>query len=162
MKQPPLKPTMESTITLNLLAATSGVLTHIAIFRRGEWDVASPSVFVFYSTVFAAAALLSYSNFVSAPLSAIVQMAGSHVAALYSSMLVYRAFFHRLSKYPGPFLARLTNFYITALSVKRLHLFKEVQQLHQQYGDFVRLGECFQWFNGAFSCRLTNLFCSAT
>ncbi|KAH6843376.1 cytochrome P450 monooxygenase-like protein [Chaetomium sp. MPI-CAGE-AT-0009] len=131
---------MQSTLTLNLLAAASGVLTHLAVFRRGEWDVASPSVFVFYTTVFAAASLASYSSFISTPLSVIAQMAGSHVAMLYTSVLVYRAFFHRLSKYPGPFLARLTNFYITALSMKRLHLFKEVQKLHEQYGDYVRLG----------------------
>ncbi|KAK4034826.1 cytochrome P450 monooxygenase [Parachaetomium inaequale] len=128
---------MESTLVLNLLAAATGVFTHLAVFRRGEWDVASPSIFVFYSTIFAAAALSSHAGLVSAPL---LVVSGCHVGALYTSMLVYRAFFHRISTYPGPFLARLTNFYITALSMKKLHLFEEVQRLHAQYGDYVRLG----------------------
>ncbi|KAJ5758202.1 Cytochrome P450 [Penicillium nucicola] len=55
-------------------------------------------------------------------------------------MLVYRAFLHRLSRFPGPFLARLSNFYVTALSGKKLQLCDEIQKLHQQYGDYVRIG----------------------
>ncbi|KAJ0418348.1 cytochrome P450 [Aspergillus carlsbadensis] len=55
-------------------------------------------------------------------------------------MLCYRAFWHRLSSFPGPFVARLSNLYVTALSAKNLHLYEEVQRLHQQYGDYVRLG----------------------
>ena len=132
---------MAPALVLNLLAAASGVFTHLAVFRRGEWDVASPSVFVFYFTIFAAAALSSHVGLVDAPLLVVAQIGGCHVGALYTSMLVYRGFFHRLSKFPGPFLARLTNFYITALSMKKLHLFEEVQKLHAQYGDYVRLGE---------------------
>lgn len=30
---------------------------------------------------------------------------------LFGSMLVYRAFFHRLGRFPGPFAARLSNLY---------------------------------------------------
>ncbi|KAE8405503.1 cytochrome P450 [Aspergillus pseudonomiae] len=55
-------------------------------------------------------------------------------------MLFYRAFWHRLGGYPGPFLARLSNFYVTSLSAKSLHLYEEVRELHRQYGDYVRLG----------------------
>ncbi|KAL5337622.1 cytochrome P450 [Aspergillus crustosus] len=51
-------------------------------------------------------------------------------------MLFYRAFWHRLSSFPGPFWARLTNLYVTALSAKRLRLYEEIQKLHQQYGDY--------------------------
>ncbi|RMZ81318.1 hypothetical protein DV737_g2605, partial [Chaetothyriales sp. CBS 132003] len=40
----------------------------------------------------------------------------------------------------GPFLARLSNVYITSLSVKKFHLFEEVQSLHAKYGDIVRVG----------------------
>ncbi|KAK4149486.1 cytochrome P450 monooxygenase [Chaetomidium leptoderma] len=124
----------------NLLAAATGVFAHLAVFRAGEWDVASPSIFVFYVTVFAAAGLSSYTHIIGAPLGAVAQFFGCHVAALYTSMLLYRGFFHRLSEYPGPFAARFTNFYITGLSMKKLQLFDEVQKLHAQYGDYVRLG----------------------
>ena len=124
-----------------LLAAASGVSAHLAVFRKGEWDVASPSILVFYFTMFAAALSLSYFPTINVSPGFAAQTVACHVAGLYTSMLLYRAFFHRLSKYPGPVLARLTNFYITALSMKKLHLFEEVQKLHAQYGDYVRLGE---------------------
>jgi cytochrome P450 len=74
-------------------------------------------------------------------------MASLYVAGLFSSMLIYRAFFHRLRHYPGPFLAKLSTFYITARSVKKLHLFEEVQKLHAQYGDYVRLGNYTRWMS---------------
>lgn len=66
---------------------------------------------------------------------------GYYVAGLYASMTMYRAYLHRLCKYPGPALASLTNFYVTARSVSKFQLFKEVQKLHLQYGDYVRLGK---------------------
>ena len=128
-----------------LLAAASGVSAHLTVFRNGEWDVASPSILVFYFTMSAAALSLSYFPSINVSPGFAAQTVACHVAGLYTSMLLYRAFFHRLSKYPGPVLARLTNFYITALSMKKLHLFEEVQKLHAQYGDYVRLGECDLW-----------------
>jgi hypothetical protein len=63
------------------------------------------------------------------------------VLGVFASMALYRGLFHRLSAFPGPFLARFSNFYITYLSIKRSHLYEEVEQLHQEHGDFVRIGE---------------------
>ncbi|POR38861.1 Cytochrome P450 [Tolypocladium paradoxum] len=123
----------------NLLAGLGGVSAHVLVFRVGEWDVASPSVVLCHVLVFVAVALVSYTQF-QVPVAEVARCSSYYIAGLYLSMLLYRAFFHRLSKYPGPFLARLTNFYITALSMKKLHLFEEVQKLHVQYGDYVRLG----------------------
>ncbi|KAL2152874.1 hypothetical protein VTH82DRAFT_4029 [Thermothelomyces myriococcoides] len=134
---------MSSVLTRDGLAVASGVFAHVAVFRRGEWDVAAPSVFAVYFLVFASALGFAYTGFLGPQFpsySVIAQLEALHVAGIYTSMLLYRAFFHRLRKYPGPFLARLTNFYITARSMKKLHLFEEVQKLHEQYGDYVRLG----------------------
>lgn len=75
------------------------------------------------------------------PFNEAVEVAISYLVGLYFSMLIYRAFFHRLSRYPGPFLAKLSNFYITARSVRNLQLFKEIEHIHHQYGDYVRLGK---------------------
>jgi hypothetical protein len=58
-------------------------------------------------------------------------------------VLVYRGLFHRLNRFPGPFFARFSNFYVTSLSAKKLHLYEEVQRLHEQHGDYVRLGRSF-------------------
>ncbi|KAK4135118.1 putative cytochrome P450 oxidoreductase [Trichocladium antarcticum] len=127
-----------STLTAPL-AMASGVLVHLLVFRKGEWDVAAPSILVSYVSIFAATALV-VRIFLDMPISTVSQLGACHVAGLYASMVVYRAFFHRLAAFPGPFLARVSNFYITALSMKKLHLFDEVQKLHAQYGDYVRLG----------------------
>lgn len=135
------KPIMATATFLNLLAAASGAFTHLAVFRKGEWDVAAPSVFALYSSIFAAALLSTFSPLINVSTVVVTQLAICHVAGLYTSMVLYRSFFHRLSQYPGPFLARVTNFYITALSMKKLHLFEEIQKLHAQYGDYVRVGK---------------------
>lgn len=123
------------------LAAASGVLAHLAVFRSGEWDEASPAVVRFYASVFAALSMLSLYTHSDVSIPVLLRLGSYHVAGLFASILVYRAFFHRLRKFPGPFLARLSNFYITALSLERLQLFAQVKRLHQEYGDYVRLGE---------------------
>ncbi|KAK4448808.1 Tryprostatin B 6-hydroxylase [Podospora aff. communis PSN243] len=125
-------------VALSVLAIASGIAAHLAVFRKGEWDVASPSIFVFYIVSFALVSLPAHYH-LGFPLLSAVTLAGLHVAGLFGSMLVYRAWFHRLSAYPGPFLARLTTFYITARSMKKLHLYEEVQKLHAEHGDYVRL-----------------------
>lgn len=123
-----------------VFAALGGVAAHLFVFRLGEWDVKSPSIFVGHVLVFASAAAASNRLLATTTLE-VAHLAGWYVAGLYLSMLVYRAFFHRLSSYPGPFLARLSNFYITARSMKKMQLFEEVRTLHSQYGDYLRLGE---------------------
>ncbi|KAI0506267.1 cytochrome P450 monooxygenase-like protein [Xylaria bambusicola] len=110
----------------NVLATASGISTHVLVFRVGEWDVVSHFVLIFY--------------LFRVPIFEAVKFAGCHIFGLYLSILVYRVFYHRLSKYPGPFLARLTNFYITKRSIKKLHLFEEIRKLHEEYGDYVRVG----------------------
>lgn len=60
---------------------------------------------------------------------------------LTSSILIYRAFFHRLRRFPGPFAARLSKLYAVSLSTG-LRYNIELQKLHQKYGDVVRTGRC--------------------
>ncbi|KAI0534986.1 putative cytochrome P450 oxidoreductase [Xylaria digitata] len=123
----------------SILASASGISAHLLVFRVGEWDAVSPLIFVFYLTVFLVGTFVANLHF-NIPVIEVTRLAGYHVFGLYLSMLIYRVFLHRLSKYPGPFLARVTNFYITARSLRKLHLFEEVEKLHAEYGDYVRLG----------------------
>jgi len=121
------------------LALLSGLIAHLAVFRRGEWDASSPSILKFYFFSFILVSFPLHVR-VGIAVSGILKLASCHAIGLFTSILVYRAWFHRLSAYPGPFLARLTNFYITTLSMKKLHLYDEVQKLHARFGDYVRLG----------------------
>jgi tryprostatin B 6-hydroxylase len=63
---------------------------------------------------------------------------GSYFSALITSILVYRVFFHPLRNFPGPFSVRLSKFFHTLLIGKESKNNVLADQLHQQYGEFVR------------------------
>ncbi|KXJ87560.1 benzoate 4-monooxygenase cytochrome P450 [Microdochium bolleyi] len=130
------------------VALLLGSAAHILLFRYGEWHLSTIKILLSYIAVQAAAIA------VLPKLDAPFGTDGSHVAAariaatlgflwsagVFGSMLVYRGFFHRLGHFPGPFVARFTNFHITILSAKKLHLYEEIEALHKKYGDIVRVG----------------------
>ncbi len=62
-----------------------------------------------------------------------------YLAGLYTSLIAYRSFFHPLNKFPGPFGARISTFWLSA-HLKDGDAYRRVQNLHEQYGDFVRVG----------------------
>ncbi|KAH7014166.1 cytochrome P450 [Microdochium trichocladiopsis] len=125
-----------------------GVASHLSLFRFGEWHLSTVKLVLSFTAVQAATITLlpraeqplgtNGSHFAAARVS--VTLGALWIAGVFVSMLIYRGFFHRLCRFPGPFMARFSNFYVTGLSAKRLRLYKEVQQLHRQYGDIVRLG----------------------
>ncbi|TPX18354.1 uncharacterized protein E0L32_011729 [Thyridium curvatum] len=123
-----------------------GISLHLFVFRIGEWDLATMRLIL--GTVYiqvAATALLVYAfpdvyPSVLETAGIVARLLGLVITGIWSSMLVYRGFFHRLCRFPGPFLARFSNFYIAGISMKKLLLHKEVQALHRQYGDYVRIG----------------------
>ncbi|KAL2837526.1 cytochrome P450 [Aspergillus pseudodeflectus] len=125
---------MEAQLTLS---GASGICIHLFLFRIGEWDLKAPLIVMVYALAFVLA--ISLDRFNTLPGISPIKLLGCHVLGIYSSILFYRAFWHRLSGFPGPFLAKLSNLYVTALSAKKLHLYEEVQKMHQQYGDYVRL-----------------------
>ncbi|KAF3020671.1 hypothetical protein E8E14_013057 [Neopestalotiopsis sp. 37M] len=69
-----------------------------------------------------------------------VVVAATFQGCLLLSIAIYRLGFHRCSKFPGPVGARLSRFYATYLSLKNVQYYKELQKMHDTYGDFVRTG----------------------
>ncbi|KAI1128973.1 cytochrome P450 [Nemania abortiva] len=60
-------------------------------------------------------------------------------ATYWLAVFAYRLLLHPLSKYPGPFVAKLTEGYAGFYAgLQRLHLV--TQQNHQKYGNVVRIG----------------------
>ncbi|RSL58249.1 hypothetical protein CEP54_007900 [Fusarium duplospermum] len=122
-----------------------GVLLHVVFFCRGEWDVYTNKIVVAWlgtltaSTVLIAECTQDHVSYWGA-----FAIASTYCFTLTTgticSILIYRAMFHRLNVFPGPFGARLSNLYVTALGLKKRHLYKEVQELHRKYGDVVRIG----------------------
>ncbi|KAG9235686.1 putative benzoate 4-monooxygenase cytochrome P450 [Amylocarpus encephaloides] len=63
------------------------------------------------------------------------------LTTLWTSILLYRAFFHPLKNFPGPFGAKLSKFWSLSQVVKsKVRYYTVVNELHHQYGDYVRTG----------------------
>lgn len=60
------------------------------------------------------------------------------VTVLFSSIAIYRLFFHKLCRFPGPKMAALTKFWNLSLAVEG-RTPARIQALHDKYGDFVRI-----------------------
>ncbi|KAF1944269.1 cytochrome P450 [Clathrospora elynae] len=61
-------------------------------------------------------------------------------AGLFASLSVYRLVIHRCRRYPGPPIAKLTRFYAAYLNAKDGQFYQEMAKLHDQYGDYLRMG----------------------
>lgn len=71
-----------------------------------------------------------------------IYMVSFMLTGILSSIFLYRiSFFHRLYKFPGPFRAKISNLYLTKRSVASFQLYREIQDLHKNYGDIVRVGK---------------------
>ncbi|KAJ4248829.1 hypothetical protein NW762_012667 [Fusarium torreyae] len=127
----------------------SGCVMHILFYRRGEWDllatrlvqtyIAIPLIVIGAMGIAKHKALLNTTNLSTAAASVLL-FEFAHIVGIFSSILAYRTLFHRLNRFPGPFCARISNLYPTYLRTKNVQLYEEVEELHQKYGDFVRLG----------------------
>lgn len=62
------------------------------------------------------------------------------LTGLFLRISLYRTYFHRLHKFPGPLGARLTKFWALGQVAKTVQWNEAVRGLHQQFGDFVRIG----------------------
>lgn len=121
-----------------------GVLVHIFVLRKGEWDLWTVKFIKTWATYEVTVSLFLtqlYSFSVWQALSVTNKWFASFAAGLTISILSYRAFFHRLNHFPGPFIARLSTVYATYLAVDEEHMYLEVQKLHEKYGDIVRIGK---------------------
>lgn len=130
-----------------------GLSSHL-YFVRGEWDNA------IWKQILAL--------FLLQPLSLVVLVASgcgvlgsfmttlildlSYLLPLFLSIALYRLFFHRLHKFPGPFWARLSMLWM----VKKLNnqdQYELLHALHQKYGDVVRIGMERKWISCCHGCR---------
>lgn len=121
-----------------------GVLGHVGLLRFGEWDTYSVRLgaapFLLEALVSAVLLHLQPDRSVGSAVQEAAALNASLFAGVIASMLVYRAFFHRLRVFPGPFQARLSKFYMVVEGGKRGRPFDVIGRLHAEHGDFVRVG----------------------
>ncbi|KAI0532394.1 cytochrome P450 monooxygenase-like protein [Xylaria digitata] len=125
------------------LPAIAGVVSHLAYFIHGEHMLTAYKLVIAAllcpPTVIALLTILA-----GLPLSHAVLLTsisyGAYMTALFTSILVYRAFFHPLRSFPGPRLARLSQFYHFFRIRAKVDNYRHLDRLHAQYGEYVRVG----------------------
>lgn len=126
-----------------VLAIASGVISHLTIFVQGEWHLWTGTILCTYLSV----AFLMFSiqihlfalRLCEAAISTL-ELGTAHIIALFSSIVIYRIFFHRLRKFRGPFWASVTKFWhVWKCRTSQNHLV--LDDLRKQYGNIVRTGK---------------------
>ncbi|KAL2043852.1 hypothetical protein N7G274_003372 [Stereocaulon virgatum] len=127
----------------NLIAAALGVSSHLLLFIRGEHHEEGPLWLGLYLlialVIFVGQMMIGHVYAQDAAL-AVLWVMTSFSTSLFTSILIYRIFFHRLRSFPGPFLAKTTKFWHVSKVARRSDNFRQLDSLYHRYGEFVRTG----------------------
>lgn len=128
--------------TEGTLAFGAGVATHVLYFNRGEHHLHPQRYMQAFALVsLAATVLLLFRH--SLESTQAVKIVGTldlyFLAGLYASVLVYRQFLHPLNKFPGPLGSRISGLFLS-IGFRNADSAIQYRRLHEQYGDFVRVG----------------------
>ncbi|TGO47638.1 hypothetical protein BCON_0269g00040 [Botryotinia convoluta] len=125
-----------------LTASCIGIATHSLIFIYNEWHLLAPailSIHLLLAITVVAAEIWNGGTTYFSHLAAAISIV-CYLTSLFSSIVIYRLFFHRLRHFPGPRLAAASKlWHVWQCRDSRNHLVLE--RLHQKYGSFVRTGE---------------------
>ncbi|KAI1311860.1 putative benzoate 4-monooxygenase cytochrome P450 [Xylaria venustula] len=126
----------------SLGALISGLIIHHTIFIKGEWHLHGPLILRLYVALSLISSVtycyIAKQNFVSCVLSTAFLLS-FHVIGLFGSIFLYRAWFHPLKHFHGPFLAKTSKiWHVWKIRHTQNHLFLEA--LRKEYGDFIRTG----------------------
>ena len=126
----------------HILASILGLVAHQLVFIRGEWHLLAPTVFsthIVLAFLFIGAQIQSSTSAIDSIVHALTSIA-CYLLSLFTSIAIYRIYFHRLRHFPGPRLAAVSKlWHVWQCRDSRNHLVLE--NLHQKYGSFVRSGE---------------------
>ena len=136
--------------------AAVGVASHLLYFIRGDHNRYAHRWITRALTGITALALvvlyLEKFDYVRAAILTSL-FAPSYFAGLYTSISLYRLFFHPLRRFPGPFWARLSNLYHLYI-IRKSDNYLVMQKLHEKYGPIVRTGT---WAASSTKCAWTNV-----
>ncbi|KAJ5669801.1 hypothetical protein N7462_010871 [Penicillium macrosclerotiorum] len=114
----------------SLVGGALGVALHRGLFIHGEWHVRAPAVLLHHLGYFLVLAMaVNRASFIIM----------GYLLGLFSSIIIYRIFLHRLRSFPGPRLARITKIW-HAWHCRYSQNYLLLSKLHDEYGDFVRTG----------------------
>lgn len=118
-----------------VLAPLSAIILHEYVLRRVEVDhLALP---IIGSALAAYWILVYYTGFISGTL-----VTSLFWVPLWLYIGAYRAFFHPLKDFPGPFGAKLSRWWTVKQTWDSdLHYHRVLQRLQVEHGDYVRTGQ---------------------
>ncbi|KAH8197541.1 hypothetical protein TruAng_008277 [Truncatella angustata] len=131
-----------SIIEVALIGAGLGITSHLGYFIRGEFVESAPRLLIVaLATPPASVALLTaYTHLSLAGAIKITTIGyGAYSAALVTSMVMYRLFFHPLRHFHGPKFATITQMY-HAYQISQGNNYVYLARMHAAYGGFVRIG----------------------
>lgn len=121
----------------------AGFASHVLYFVHGEHHMNAPVLFYSYTALAGAAFFLELQTDDQTYRGA-VQNTTLHICAytltLFTSIIIYRVYFHRLHSFPGPFLARVSKLWHVYQARHSLN-HQLILRLHKEYGPFVRIGK---------------------
>ncbi|KAI0466717.1 cytochrome P450 [Xylaria cf. heliscus] len=123
-------------------ASAAGVISHLKFFRVGEHHMYGPQYVLGAILAFAISAIVQSRLFQLSNHAAVLRtfaLAASYFVGLYSSLVIYRIFFHPLKKFPGPLGFKVSSTWFMTHLMGR-DAFRQLLKLHQQHGNFVRIG----------------------
>jgi hypothetical protein len=124
-------------------AAGAGIASHLGYFIHGEHHAESTRIFGLFTLVNAIVFGVQVRFLGQDIILSIFRtsaIATSYVIALWTSMSVYRLFFHRLRSFPGPLPAKVSKLWHSYQAIPKLDSFRWLAKLHEEYGDVVRTG----------------------
>lgn len=127
---------------INIVLLAAGVISHVGFFNNGEHHMHGLQYLQLCLSVIiiSALALIGSTHVASGQaIGAVTHYLGFYLAGLYSSLVIYRLFFHPLKHFAGPFSVKISNLCFSARLIN-LNAHKKVLALHEKYGDFVRIG----------------------
>jgi hypothetical protein len=131
-----------------LVGTTLGVASHLGYFIHGEHHMQTTKIAAFFivAPVVLFITLSKYvegGSYVEAGKTTAVAT-GSYFTALSTSILIYRAFFHPLRNFPGPFSAKLSKVTHVLRIAKSSKNYLLNERMFKEYGQFVRYDLAFQ------------------
>ena len=125
------------------VAVLAGFLSHVCYFVRGEHHLEAPTYTRIYLVLAAIGYLFQWKahGFENSKAFAVNSLVVSaYAGSLFTSMIIYRLFFHRLRSFPGPLMASISKLY-HLWNIRNFDQYRFMDRMHSQYGDFVRTGE---------------------
>ena len=128
-------------------AAVAGIIAHCGLFIRVEWHLEGPKV-MFGHIALGSLAWWFFLRHESVTISEHIRLCslvfGSYIISLFSSIVIYRLFFHRLRDFPGSRLAAASKLW-HIFKCRHSKNFRILEDTYRQYGQFVRTGKlsCF-------------------